>query len=248
MDGHGTRTASMLCGHAPQAPGGAFYGVAPKVPLVCVRIANHVWFNHAQDEFAAAVEHLITQGGVQVISLSMGVFLSALRPKLRASINKAYDAGVIVVCAAGNIVQDVVAPARLNRTLAVAGVGDTLMPWGGSSHGPEVDMSGPADGIRRAEMRSGQRPGYKTGGDGTSYATAMTAGAAALWLAHRGAEIAATYALPWQRVEAFKAMVCSTAQTPGGWQLGSFGSGVLDVHTLLTAPLPAPAVSPEAPA
>jgi subtilisin family serine protease len=248
MDGHGTRTASALCGHAPNASGGAFYGMAPKVPLVPVRIANHVWINHAQEQFADAVDHLIDNAGVQVISLSMGIFLSTIRARLRAALNKAYDAGVIVVCAAGNIVQDVVAPARLNRTLAVAGVVESLMPWGGSSHGPEVDMSGPADGIRRADMKPGNKASYKGGGDGTSYATALTAGAAALWLARHGGAIAATYPLPWQRVAAFKQLVCSTAQVPAGWQLGTFGSGVLDVHTLLQAALPMPAPQPEAPA
>lgn len=248
LDGHGTRTASVLCGHAPNAKGGAFYGVAPKVPLVPVRIANHVWINHAQNEFAQAVNHLVTQAGVGVISLSMGVFFSGILPSLRKAINQAYDAGVIVVCAAGNIVQDVVAPARLNRTLALGGVTPALVPWGGSSHGPEVDLSGPASRVRRAEMKRGHKPIYSGGGDGTSYATAMTAGAAALWLAHHGANLAALYPQPWQRVEAFKAVVCSTAQVPPGWQAGSFGSGVLDVHALLTAPLPAPATQPDAPA
>ena len=132
--------------------------------------------------------------------------------------------------------------------LAVAGVAESLMPWGGSSHGPEVDMSGPADGIRRADMKRGNKASYKGGGDGTSYATALTAGAAALWLARHGPAIAAQYAQPWQRVEAFKALVRATALVPAGWQAGTFGAGVLDVQALLTAALPAPAQQPDAPA
>jgi hypothetical protein len=250
MDGHGTRTASTICGHAPAAPGGKFYGVAPKVPLVPVRIANHVWINHAQEQFAQAVDHLVDQADVSVISLSMGISLSTILKRLRKALNKAYESGVIVVCAAGNRVQDVVAPARLSRTLAVGGVtrvDGALVPWSGSSHGPEVDMSGPAEGVRRAEMKNGQ-PAYAGGGDGTSYATALTAGAAALWLAHHGSAIGTKYPHPWQRVEAFRQLVRDTAEVPANWHAGSFGTGVLDVHALLTAQLPAPAAQPDAPA
>lgn len=248
MDGHGTRTASTICGHAPAAAGGAFYGVAPKVPLVPVRIADHVWINHAQDEFAQAVDHLVDNAGVGVISLSMGVKLASSNAALRAALDKAYDAGVVMVCAAGNIVRSVVSPARLPRTLALAGVTDALVPWGGSSYGPEVDVSGPADGIRRAEMRAG-KPDYRGGGDGTSYATAMTAGAAALWLAHHGSVLGTRYPQPWQRVEAFKSVLLSSVQLPAGWQVGGgFGSGVIDVHKLLLEPLPPPATHKDDPA
>jgi hypothetical protein len=247
MDGHGTRTGSTICGHAPAAPGGKFYGVAPKVPLVPVRIANHVWINHAQEQFAQAVDHLVDQANVGVISLSMGIFQSTILKRLRKALNKAYESGVIVVCAAGNVVQDVVAPARLSRTLAVGGVtrvAGALVPWSNSSHGPEVDMSGPAEGVRRAEMNN-SHPTYAGGGDGTSYATALTAGAAALWLAHHGSAIGTKYPHPWQRVEAFRQLVRDTAKVPANWHSGSFGTGVLDVHALLTAHLPQAAAQPD---
>ncbi|MBL8361900.1 MAG: S8/S53 family peptidase [Rubrivivax sp.] len=248
MDGHGTRTASTICGHAPTAPQGGFYGVAPKVPLVPVRIANHVAINHAQLEFAQAVRHLVEQCNVGVINVSLGVLTRLvglplpIQKELRRAIDLAYEAGVILVCAAGQIVHDVVAPACLPRTIAVAGVvprgpADWTF-WSKSAHGPAVDMSGPADGVRRASMLPGNQPEWTGTGDGTSYATAITTGAAALWLAHRGAEIAAAYAQPWQRVAAFRELVRSTKQRPGVWQPGEFGTGVLDVHALVTAPLP----------
>ena len=250
MDGHGTRTASTICGHAPSAPGGAFYGVAPKVPLVPVRIANHVWINHAQEEFAQAVGYLVGEAGVGVISQSMGIFLSGIRKNLRKALNEAYDAGVIVVCAAGNVVQDVVAPARLSRSLAIGGVArvnGNLVPWSGSSHGPEVDISGPAEGIRRADTKQGQ-PVYSGGGDGTSYATAATAGAAALWLARHAGSLDTQYPKRWQRIEAFKQVLRSSVSIPSPWHPGSFGTGVLDVHALLSAALPAPATTQDSPA
>ncbi len=239
--GHGTRMQGTICGWAPKAAGGAFYGVAPKVPLVPVRIADSVWINHAQREFRQAVSHLVRTARVNVINVSLGTFASVVLDALRDAVNEAYDAGVIMVCAAGNYVNDVVAPARLSRTLAIAGVNQDLTWWSGSSHGPEADFSAPAANLRRATTTSSGKYRYGSGGDGTSYATAMTSGAAALWLAKHEAVLDAQYPLPWQRVEAFKSLATQTTLKPPNWQTGSFGSGVLDVHALLTAPLPAAA-------
>lgn len=244
--GHGTRIGATICGHAPGAAGGAFYGVAPKVPLVPARITDAVWINHRQREFNDAVRHLVDTAGVKVINVSLGVFLSAIRSELRDAVNHAYDAGVIMVCAAGNIVNPVVAPARLARTLAVGGVTQADIPWSGSSYGPETDLSCYADGIRRADTRRPARYSYGGGGDGTSYATAMTSGAAALWLAHHGAALDAAYPQAWQRVEAFRDAVRSSARVPANWNPGAFGAGILDVGALLKEPLP-PATTVPAP-
>ncbi len=245
--GHGTRIASTICGHAPNAPGGPFFGIAPKVPLVPVRITDSVWINHAQREFAQALNHLVGPAKVGVVNVSLGVFLSFVESKLKAALNAAYDAGVIVVCAAGNHVNSVVAPARLSRTLAVGGVTVGDVPWGGSSYGPEVDFSAPAADLRRANASLPAKFKYGGGGDGTSYATALTTGAAALWLAHHGAALNATYALPWQRVEAFRVLATQTTRKPSPWNPGAFGTGVIDVEALLKAPLPHPTSLQEAP-
>ncbi|MDO9285555.1 MAG: S8/S53 family peptidase [Aquabacterium sp.] len=242
--GHGTRIGATICGHAPNAAGGPFYGVAPKVPLVPARITDAVWINHRQVEFRDAVRHLIGTAGVQVINVSLGVFVSAIRKELRQAINEAYDAGVIMVCAAGNIVNPVVAPARLSRTLAVGGVTAADVPWSGSSYGPETDFSCYADDLRRANVKSGPKYNYAGGGDGTSYATAITSGAAALWLAHHGAALQAAYPQPWQRIEAFRTAARQTARVPDGWNPGAFGSGILDIEALLKAPLPPAATAP----
>ncbi|HVR48831.1 MAG TPA: S8 family serine peptidase, partial [Pseudorhodoferax sp.] len=77
MDGHGTRVGSVIAGCDPTAPHGIYLGVAPKVPLVPVRIANHVLISHAQRELAQALDYLVGIG-VSVINLSMG-FLPRLQ-------------------------------------------------------------------------------------------------------------------------------------------------------------------------
>ena len=109
----------------------------------------------------------------------------------------------------------------------------------GSSFGPEVDFSASAADLRRASVKRTAKFSSGFGGDGTSYATAITTGAAALWLTHRATEISRAYPQPWQRVEAFRSLACRTARVPAVWQPGSFGTGVLNVAALLDAALPA---------
>ena len=236
--GHGTRIGAAICGHAPDAPQRPFHGAAPRVPLVPARITDSVWINHRQREFREATRYLVREAGVRVINVSLGVFMGKATDDLRDAVNEAYDAGVIMVCAAGNIVNPVVAPARLSRTLAVGGVTADNRPWSGSSYGPETDISAYADGIRRAHPRLNGRFEYADGGDGTSYATAMTSGTAALWLAWHADALAAAYPQAWQRVEAFRAAVQRSARVPDGWQPGAFGTGILDMAAALQQPLP----------
>jgi hypothetical protein len=247
--GHGTRIASTICGHDPQASGGSFYGVAPRVPLVMARVADSVLVTDRQTEMVNALRYLVETARVDVINISLG-FLppGSTDDKLKAALSDAYEAGVIVVCAAGNYVDPVFVPARLNRTVAVAGVTRSEVPWSGSSFGPQVDFSAPAADLRRANVKRGvtnPKFSYGNGGDGTSYASAMTTGGAALWLQHRGAELSTAYSQPWQRVAAFRHLARECARVPtvsyAGqplWQSGSFGTGILDVDALLVAPLP----------
>jgi hypothetical protein len=249
MDGHGTRIGSVICGHDPAAPGGHYLGIAPKVPLVPVRIANVVLITHAQRELAQALRYLVNDAKVSVVNLSMGFLPRIQLGVLDKAIDEAYLAGVIFVCAAGQPLRHVVSPAHGRRTIAAAGSTVGSVPWGQSAHGSAVDWSAPAAHIHRAEMRRPATPAYAAGGDGTSYATAITSGAAALWLARHGDALAATYTQAWQRVEAFKSVVKATARAMPNQQPGSFGAGILDVAALLNEPLPpAAALQQEAPA
>jgi subtilisin family serine protease len=238
MDGHGTRVASVICGHDASAPLGTYLGIAPKVPLVPVRIANIVLISHAQRELAQALRYLVNDAKVSVINLSMGFLPRTQMKVLDKAIDEAYEAGVIFVCAAGQPLRYVVSPAHGRRTIAAAGSTLGSVPWGKSAYGGAVDWAAPADHIHRAEMRRPATPGYAGAGDGTSYAAAITTGAAALWLARHAASLPAAYPAPWQRVEAFKAAAKATARRMPHQQPGSFGAGVLDVAALLNAALP----------
>lgn len=249
FDGHGTRVASVICGHDPAAPGGPYLGIAPRVPLVPVRIANDVLISHAQHELAEALRYLVQQAGVGVINLSMGFLPRFQLGVLDQAIDRAYEAGVILVCAAGQPLASVISPAHGRRTIAAAGSTVGSIPWGDSAHGPAVDWAAPADAMFRAEVRRDGSAAYAADGDGTSYAAAITTGAAALWLARHRDALPAVYPQPWQRVEAFKAVARATARPMPHQQPGSFGTGILDIGGLLAAHLPpAASLHQEAPA
>jgi hypothetical protein len=141
-------------------------------------------------------------------------------------------------------VNSVVAPARLKHTVAVGGITQAERPWSGSSYGPEVDFSGPADGLWGPTVDRHGQFGWGGGKNGTSYATALTTGIAALWLTHRRGALLAAYGPPgWQWVEAFRQIARATARVPAGvgWQPGAFGTGIVNAHAVLGAALPSTA-------
>jgi Subtilase family len=249
MDGHGTRVGSVICGHDVAAPGGNYLGVAPKVPLVPVRIANTVLITHAQQELAEALRYLVNDAKVSVVNLSMGFLPRTQIKALDKAIDETYMAGVILICAAGQPLRNVVSPAHGRRTVAVAGTTVGSVPWGQSAYGSAVDWAAPAAHIERANSHRPKNFVYAKGGDGTSYAAAITSGAAALWIARHGSSLSVAYPEAWQRIEAFKTVVKATARPMPNQQPGSFGAGILDIAALLNAPLPAgAALHKEAPA
>jgi len=241
-DGHGSRTGSILAGFDTSDDGSdggrlkGFFGAAPRVPYIPVRISDSVIINHVQEPLSLAIEHLVRHG-CGVITLSMGMALTYVTDRLQRAIDYAYEQGVILVCAAGNVWDPVVAPARLRRTLAVGGSTPAGIPWLGSSFGPEVDISAPAWPIRRASVDRKGKPGFGIG-DGTSFATPQVAGTAAMWLLRHGSNLTNAYPEKWQRVAAFKRVVTGTAQPGVEWNRNLYGAGILDAHAALSAALP----------
>ena len=233
--GHGSRIGATISGCAPAAPGGAYFGVAPRVPHLPRRITDMVVIDHAQREFARALNAAVAWGA-GAVNCSLAMVTPFHFPEIKQAVNAAYEAGVILVCAAGNYVDPVLAPAKWPRTVAVGGVTAADRPWSGSSFGPAVDFSAPAADLRCVKLSTA---GYGGGGDGTSYATALTTGAAALWLTHRRADIEAAYGGErWKIAEAFRDIARRTARRPPGWQTGSHGEGILNIEALLLADLP----------
>ena len=233
--GHGTRIGSTISGFAVVDSGFNFRGVAPKVPHVVVRITDSVGINDRQNEFAQGLRYLVDVAKVDVVNVSLGVFPPVVAPVMKQALAYAYARGVIVVCAAGNHVDPVVPPASLPETIAVAAVTWQSLPWHGSSFGPEVDFSAPGADIYRPDaVRSGIGTQFEGGGNGTSYAAAITSGSAALWLRCWGSQITAKYGRSAQRVEAFREAAIASCRKPPGWYAQPFGAGIIDTGRLCT--------------
>ena len=146
-------------------------------------------------------------GHAQVITMSMGgeFFPSSIK----RSIRRAYKAGIIVVCAAGNSKKadklfGVIKPAEYRETIGVSalmpikiGQDYRIVPWPESGKGRETDVSAPGKYIytaykldpRRIDPdpqfdglldKADQGDLYKFGG-ATSQATVHVASAAAMW-------------------------------------------------------------------
>lgn len=234
--GHGTRVAATISGHAPDAaPGFTYLGVAPRVPLVMVRISDSVSINDRQDEFAQGLRYLVDVARVDVVNVSLGVYPPVAAPAMKAALDYAHANGVIVVCAAGNVLDPVVVPARLPQAIAVAGSTWQSLPWHGSSFGPEVAFSAPGAAMFRPDPQPGGiGTAFSDGGDGTSYAAGVTTGTAALWLRRWGAQITARYGRTAQRVEAFRTAAIASCRHPSGWAPQPFGAGILNAGRLCT--------------
>lgn len=188
--GHGTRTSSVLCGlYAPDvAPiDFPFFGAAPGATVIPYRIADSVIVDHVPALLAAAINDAKAQD-VKVISISLG----ALRRDARvaAAMRAAYESGVIVCAAAGQVFKSVIYPGALDEVITLGGAtttdGRDFHPWATAARGKEVDVCGPADRIRRlTTVKAGGEFKFRISGpgDGTSFATALCAGTAVLWLA-----------------------------------------------------------------
>ena len=215
-------------------------GLVPGAKVVAVRVLDAVVQIDllTQSAIVEGIWHCI-ESGCHVISMSFGGFMSqAVKDALQA----AYEADIILCAAAGNCVQFVVEPASLPGVIACGGAGvddaGVPHPWPGSSHGPAVDVSAPAENVWIADWSLGQpliRPG-----EGTSYAAPHVACGAALWLEHHGrAALVERYSASGSKLcDVFRQVVRASAQVPSGWDTANRGAGILDLAALLQHPLP----------
>ena len=240
--GHGTRVLSVACGYQQ----GRFAGVAPGAHAVPYRVTASVVINtifNADTGLARAIAAAHQETGCAVMNISLGDPCLPQRQVGRA-IDAAYEDGVIIVAAAGNVTSEVTYPGRHRRTITAGGVSSDRRPWNGGSYGPRVDIAAPADGISRAIFTSdpdGPKGYSAENAQGTSYATAHVTGAAVLWLAYHRAELQARYGRTWRLVEAFRHCLTASAVPGRDWHPGKYGAGILSIPGLLRAPLPDPA-------
>ncbi|HEX5609430.1 MAG TPA: S8 family serine peptidase [Solirubrobacterales bacterium] len=235
--GHGTGTASVIASREASAVDLA--GSAPEATVLPFRISRSVILLRGGRLLRAIRK--AREADCRVISISLGgVFLgSALRRELDAATAE----GRIVIAAAGQPVRFVVEPASYAATIGIGGSTIDREPWEPSARGESVDICAPAGHVPRAVAKTGE----VARGDGTSFATALTAGVAALWFAKHSDELlAGDHAAI---VPTFRSLLkqATIAGAPPGWDHENWGAGILDAAALLELPLSAAKPEPPPP-
>jgi serine protease len=228
--GHGTGTASVLV----SLDSYVVTGSAPKARLMPIRTIESV-VRIRQITVARAIDWAI-QEGAHVVTMSLGGIPASA---LHRAIRRAVEADLVVLAAAGNCVRLVVWPARYDECIAVAATNADDEPWPGTCRGAAVDISAPGQNVYRAVVPPGGPSGADTvgQGQGTSFAVAITAGVAAMWVAHHGrAKVVAAAHARGETVQAmFRRLLQATARQPTPWDAGAMGPGIVDARALLEA-------------
>jgi serine protease len=245
--GHGTSTASVII-----SPPGAqsadknisgVTGVAYGAKLIPLRISPSVLLREMlEPDLPRAIEYATDQGA-HVISISMGGLPTF---GLRKAIINAQKQGVIVLASAGNGFPFVVWPAAYDSVIAVASSNkDHNKIADHSCKGSRVDVAAPGEDVLCATVKIEENEqqedipvnGTKLG-NGTSFAVALVAGVAALWLSYWGRDyLESKYGLA--RIPlVFDKLLRQTANPPDGWDTEVAGAGIINAHALLSAELP----------
>lgn len=269
--GHGTLVAPHAVGRGSidmegVNGGKSPRGTAPKAKLYSIRAVNNPVIDpkdigRINDAFEKIVERNLN---IDVISMSLGApWLGFRYWRAKRLIKEAIDKNIIVIAAGGQTVDEslpVVYPARFDNVIAVGGyqIADTSekgplyhernMEWWWMAHaGKKLDISGPALDVCNAKVIKGDQDNihkYQEG-QGTSLATAMTGGIAALWLAHHGRDNLIDYFKEHKITlqVAFK-KVLELAANKKGWGEGGkvaydrrYGHGMIDAEAILKTPL-----------
>lgn len=219
-NGHGTHVAGIVAAIDNSI---GVIGVAPGASLYGVKVLDK-----AGSGYVSSIINGINwsiSNGIQVINMSLGT--SSDVQSLHDACDIAYQAGIVIVAAAGNSGDsnpdnDVNYPARYSSVIAVAATDSNNIraPW--SSDGPEVAVAAPGVSIYST---------YKGGGystlSGTSMASPHVAGAVALVLASN----------PSLTPDGVRTKLQNTAYdlgTPG--QDPYYGFGLIDAYAAVTAP------------
>jgi type VII secretion-associated serine protease mycosin len=226
--GHGTTMAGIIAGRG-HGDGDGILGVAPKAKVLPIRVIDNGFLSSG--DIAKAIDYAVAHH-VGVINMSFGT--SADTPILDA-IQKAQAADVVLVASSGNRgAVSGIYPGAYPQVLTVGAVGRNGKIASLSVTGPQVDIVAPGVDIASTGIRAS---GYNVG-SGTSEATAIVSGAAAL--------IRAEYPDLSAAEVVHRLTATATDSGPKGRD-DSYGYGRLNLVKALTAAVPATATASTAP-
>jgi len=171
--GHGTHVAGTIAAQTNNATGVA--GIAPGITIMPVKVMDSNGYGYWSD-FLEGVDWARTHGA-SVVNLSLGGTLTASQAAaFQPTFDAAYEAGVLVVAAAGNNNRDEpFYPASFDHVVSVAATNSSDAKASFSNFGPAVDVAAPGVNIESTYINASYRQM-----SGTSMATPHVVGLAAL--------------------------------------------------------------------
>jgi membrane-anchored mycosin MYCP len=240
--GHGTAVASIIAARA--VAGAGLRGLAPGARILPVRVSERVENDGAPSGdgtiagLAAGIRAAAASRPKPAV-INLSIYTTTDNPALRAAVQAALDADIVVVAAAGNLHDrgdPTPYPASYDGVVGVGAIGPDNARVASSSIGSYVDIVAPGDAVVGAAPHRGHQT-YQ----GTSFATPFVAATAALIRAH------------WPNLDRTGVVhrLLATADPPAGGPL-AYGHGVLNPVRALTAvvapvadvPAPAPVLVP----
>jgi ElaB/YqjD/DUF883 family membrane-anchored ribosome-binding protein len=230
--GHGTSILSAII--SQQEIGGESIsnvkGVAPAATIIPIRCVSSVMLLSGI-QLSRAIWYAIFNGA-DIISMSLGGIGSKY---LQAVLKLACAFDIIPVAAAGNVFPLVVCPGIYPETICAGGIKKGLSKWSGSASGCGVDIASPAHDINRAYWEETENSVDPLTGlsSGTSYATAITAGTAALWLqSHGKSRLKNEIGIRYPLLNYFKYMAQKYSNKPTFHDPQRMGAGILNCNIL----------------
>jgi len=177
LNGHGTRVAGII---AAADDGSGVLGINPRAEICSIKVFNRDGDAYLAD-IVAGIDWAI-DNRIQVLNMSFGTYERS--ELLEQAIERAWDAGILLIAAAGNdAAETAMFPAAFPGVLSVGSYDERGQTSAFSNWGPEVDFHAPGDGILTTDLwRDGYFP-YTTF-RGTSAAAAYVTGVASLLLEH----------------------------------------------------------------
>ena len=229
--GHGTMVASIIA--ARPIAGAGLRGLAPAATILSLRVSERIENEHGLPTGVGDVQALIdgirravtAKPRPQVINLSISTATD--NASLRAAVQAALDADIVVVAAVGNQYgrgNPTPYPASYEGVVGVGAIGQNGARLAASQVGPYVDVVAPGEAIVGAAPRSGHQVN-----SGTSFATPFVAATAAL--------IRARYP-QLTRTEVVHRLLATADPASGGQPSSDYGYGVVNPLRALTEVLP----------
>lgn len=138
-NGHGTHIAGIIAGAGIDS-GGRYHGVAPGCSLISLKVLDHRGNGYASDVLAGLkwIRDHREEYNIRIVNISVGSFSRrgmSEESALVKGVDAAWDAGLVVVVAAGN-------NGPRQRTITTPGISRKVITVGCSDDYKEVDVAG----------------------------------------------------------------------------------------------------------